>query len=161
MYNLKTLLVITIILRFSQSCRQKKRETSRNPELSQYQKDSIRLDKQKISSNYTVNEALLNPYKTTHLELINMVLTSLPDSIFTLNNLTSLSLDRNENIDLNGIQRLKNLKVLFIQYCNLDTFPKIICELSKLESLYLSNNKFTFLPNENVLIHLPKRPFNE
>lgn len=74
----------------------------------------------------------------------------LPIEISKFNNLEYLTLDLNdlsmENFRL--LVKLKKLKYLSIQRCNISTFPNFLLEISSLEELNISSNKIVFIPKE-------------
>ncbi len=78
----------------------------------------------------SLDEALKNPNKVTHLNLSYQNLKSIPESISRLKNLTSLSLSHN-NLDSlpKSIVKLKKLKVLILGSNAFETYPEIINDL--------------------------------
>ena len=73
--------------------------------------------------------------KLTYLYLGDHLLTTLPDSIIKLSNLTTLGLyDTDLTTVPEGVSSLSNLKVLVLSENNLTSLPESIGSLSSLES---------------------------
>ncbi|MBS9773466.1 MAG: leucine-rich repeat domain-containing protein, partial [Trichodesmium erythraeum GBRTRLIN201] len=74
-------------------------------------------------------------------------LTSLPESIGKLSNLTSLDLGGNQLTSLpESITKLSNLTELYLGHNQLTSLPESITKLSNLTELYLGHNQLTSLP---------------
>jgi Leucine-rich repeat (LRR) protein len=86
--------------------------------------------------------------ETRYLELTDNNLEYLPDIINTCKKLEVLDLSKNKIKDFRFLKSLKNLKILFIDYCSLDDFPKEICELENLIALNINNNNIKEIPPE-------------
>ena len=98
--------------------------------------------------------------KSRVLNLTSCKLTSLPDCITKLSNLTLLEISNNNFTSFpDCIAKLPNLKYLFLSGNKLTSLPDCITELSNLEKLYLRNNQLKTLPNcigsLSTLKHLP------
>jgi internalin A len=85
--------------------------------------------------------------KQTTLDLRNNQLTTLPEAIAQLSNLTVLYLSNNQLTTLpEAIAQLSNLTVLDLRNNQLTRLPEAIAQLSHLTALGLSNNQLTRLP---------------
>lgn len=97
-----------------------------------------------------IENALLSPSSVRTLDLNGQNLNSLPNEISTFENLSTLVLSGNPNLDLKKVfQELsanKKLKILYLENNKLPTLPEEIALLKKLESLYLSNNRINYIP---------------
>ncbi|KAL2920511.1 putative disease resistance protein RGA3, partial [Bienertia sinuspersici] len=84
------------------------------------------------------------------LELSDLNVVKLPDSIGKLQHLRYLNLSRNKNLDLlpNATTRLHNLQTLILRWCrNLKELPKDFCKLVKLRQLDLLHcEKLIYMP---------------
>jgi leucine-rich repeat protein SHOC2 len=88
--------------------------------------------------------------RSTKLDLQNCELTTLPESIGNLSDLTSLNLYSNKLTMLpTGMGKLSNLVELSLGTNQLTSLPESICKLTNLTSLVLSRNQLTTLP-ENI-----------
>jgi Leucine-rich repeat (LRR) protein len=75
-------------------------------------------------------------------------LTTLPDSIGNLTNLTKLNVRGNQLTTLpDSIGNLTNLEQLFVSYNQLTTLPDSIGNLTNLNTLYVNDNQLTTLPD--------------
>ncbi len=81
------------------------------------------------------------------LDLSNQQLETLPVGIENLDNILALDLSNNKNLKLDGIGKLKNLKTLFIENCELKNIPNEINKLESLFSINLNNNNLSNLPD--------------
>jgi internalin A len=85
--------------------------------------------------------------KKTTLDLSGNQLTTLPEAIAQLSNLSGLDLSGNQLTTLpEAIAQLSNLRVLYLRNNQLTTLPEAIAQLSHLRVLYLRNNQLTTLP---------------
>jgi len=81
------------------------------------------------------------------LDLVDMDLFVLPESIGNLNNLNFLNLCRNNLSDLpKSIDKLKNLNILTLCKNNFKTFPKSIYKLNNLKAFAIDDNYLTEIP---------------
>ncbi len=109
------------------------------------------------------------------LDLNGKRLTTLPDSIGSLNYLTILHLDNNRLTVLpDSICNLSKLNILSLNDNQLTKLPDNIGNLNKLHTLYIGNNQLSILPdsigsinnltalylNENNLVKLPNSTCN-
>jgi internalin A len=100
----------------------------------------------------------INNPETTHLNLSNYELDSIPDDIFLLENLTVLNLDHNEISKIPPeIGKLKNLRVLTLSHNKLGYIPSQIGLLCDLRYLKLSHNKLSELPKEIRFLYKIRR----
>lgn len=95
----------------------------------------------------------------TRLDLSDNVLTSLPEKMGTLKNLQYLTINRNNLGSLpESIGKLTDLKGLSLTNNKLTALPESIGKLTKLSELYLGSNKLSTLPksigNLKNLIHI-------
>ncbi|WP_341903426.1 leucine-rich repeat domain-containing protein [Fluviicola taffensis] len=98
--------------------------------------------------------SISNWKKLKSLYLAGNQFTKIPDPIFQLTQLESLDMSDNQLSQLNdSIWMLKQLEELNLSSnIELDQLPPRICELQKLEMIYLQDTKISFLPlclNEN------------
>ena len=90
---------------------------------------------------YEIEEALQNPNLVTKLILKKKGLTSIPTEISQLSNLIELDLSDNEISEgTSSLKSVKTLEILNISGNKLKSIPSEICGLSNLISLNLSNN---------------------
>ncbi|MFM6621944.1 MAG: COR domain-containing protein [Dolichospermum sp.] len=95
----------------------------------------------------TLPEAIAQLSNLSGLDLRNNQLTTLPEAIAQLSNLRELYLSDNQLTTLpEAIAQLSNLTVLYLRNNQLTTLPEAIAQLSNLSGLYLSNNQLTTLP---------------
>ncbi len=93
--------------------------------------------------------------KETTLDLSSLELTTLPDRLFDLTNLTELYVQNNQLTTLpDRIGDLTNLTELYVHNNQLTTLPDCIGELKNLTGLNVSYNLLTTLPD--TLLHLKK-----
>ncbi|AYV80204.1 MAG: hypothetical protein Gaeavirus15_14, partial [Gaeavirus sp.] len=71
----------------------------------------------------------------------------IPDELYTLTKLHELRIVRDNLTIAPQIKNLTNLKYLCL-VSNLEDFPIEICELTALNTLELSNNKFIDIPSQ-------------
>ncbi len=105
----------------------------------------------KLSHNYLTSlpDNIGELSNLSHLNLLNNQLTSLPTSIGNLKKLVSLDLRRNKLTELpDSIGNLTNLKYLLLDDNLLEKLPSTIGNLKQLEYLSLFVNKLTLLPEE-------------
>ena len=95
--------------------------------------------------NYEIERAAFN--QTSKLNFYHHCLTSLPESIGSLIDLTKLYLSYNQLTTLpENIGNLANLTDLHLSNNNLSSLPDSLSNLSNLQRLYLYNNQLTNLP---------------
>jgi internalin A len=95
----------------------------------------------------TLPEAIAQLSNLSGLDLGYNQLTTLPEAIAQLSNLTVLDLSNNQLTTLpEAIAQLSNLSLLDLSDNQLTTLPEAIAQLSHLTVLYLSNNQLTRLP---------------
>ncbi|MEY2913446.1 MAG: hypothetical protein RLZZ184_2755 [Cyanobacteriota bacterium] len=95
----------------------------------------------------TLPEAIAQLSNLTVLDLRNNQLTRLPEAIAQLSHLTALGLSNNQLTRLpEAIAQLSHLRVLYLSDNQLTRLPEAIAQLSNLRELYLSNNQLTTLP---------------
>ncbi|MBD2141376.1 leucine-rich repeat domain-containing protein [Anabaena sp. FACHB-1250] len=95
----------------------------------------------------TLPEAIAQLSNLTVLYLSDNQLTRLPEAIAQLSNLTGLDLSNNQLTRLpEAIAQLSNLTGLYLINNQLTRLPEAIAQLSNLTGLYLSNNQLTTLP---------------
>ncbi len=109
--------------------------------------------------------------KIIYIDLSNLQLSKLPESVTNLKNLEKLFLEKNNLIELpKSIENLRNLNELNLDKNKLTSLPNSIINLTNLEKLYIQENLLEFLPddinnlynlkalwlNSNELISLPK-----
>jgi len=107
---------------------------------------------------------------STTLDLSGLQLTSVPEEVWELTNLTILRLSENQLKSLpKEIERLTNLTTLYLYDNQLRSLPSEIGKLTNLTTLNLFNNQLVHLPKEigfltnltfihlsyNQLVHLP------
>jgi leucine-rich repeat protein SHOC2 len=112
---------------------------------------------------------------TTTLRLNSKQITTLPDSIGKLTDLTELDLSNNQLTTLpDTIGNLTKLKYIFLDNNQLNHLPDTLGNLKKLQHITLDNNQLTILPdsistlanltglalNNNQLTYLPERVDN-
>lgn len=86
-------------------------------------------------------------YNVTHVNLNGWSLESIPQEIFKLKNLRTLSLEFNQIKNLpDEISELKLLKYLYLCYNQLKELPESIGELTSLKGLNLIHNGLSALP---------------
>jgi internalin A len=95
----------------------------------------------------TLPEAIAQLSNLSLLDLSDNQLTRLPEAIAQLSNLSGLDLSDNQLTTLpEAIAQLSNLTVLSLSDNQLTRLPEAIAQLSNLTVLYLSNNQLTTLP---------------
>jgi Leucine-rich repeat (LRR) protein len=83
-----------------------------------------------------------------NLDLSNLDITVLPDSLFSLTHLEILDLSKNKIQNLNSkISFLVNLKHLFLGYNKIEFIPIELYELKHLLTLSFKRNRITFIPS--------------
>jgi len=86
-------------------------------------------------------------YDIEHVNLDGWNLTSIPQEIFELQNLKSLSLEFNQISDIEDeITNLTTLKHLFLDYNQLRSIPESFGKLASLKSLSIVHNNINMLP---------------
>jgi len=82
------------------------------------------------------------------LNLFGCALTDLPPELIFFKNLEELKLDGNElsKSQFTNLEKLKKLRLLDLNDCNLSKFPNSILALSKLEILSIWNNQISTIP---------------
>ena len=84
----------------------------------------------------------------TTLDLSRNQLISLPDSLAELENLTTLDLSRNQLISIpSSLTKLENLTILDLRRNKLTSLPDSLAKLENLTTLDLSRNQLTSLPD--------------
>ncbi len=108
--------------------------------------DKLELD---LSDNQlsTLPESITNLSNLTGLDLSDNQLSTLPESITNFSNLTELNLRYNQLSTLpESINNISNLTELNLSYNQLSTLPESITNLSNLTGLDLSSNQLSTLP---------------
>jgi GTPase SAR1 family protein len=96
----------------------------------------------------TLPESITQLQNLTALDLRGNRLSTLPESITQLQNLTALDLSNNQLSTLpESISRLQNLTALDLSNNQLSTLPESITQLQNLKELYLRDNELSMLPN--------------
>ena len=94
------------------------------------------------------------------LELSYLRLTSFPEEMFLLQQLSGLNLSDNPGLDTKTLDqqlsRLPKLKVLLLVRCNLFTLPKKLDMLHQLKVLELRGNQILGKEREQIKKLLPK-----
>jgi len=114
---------------------------------------------QTADSTFTnIDQAVLAPLQVKILDLSNQGLKSLPEDISKFENLNSIVLSGNPDLDLKIIARnlssCKKLKTLYLENNKLKTLPSEIGDLKSLEGIYLLNNRISSVPREMKYLNL-------
>jgi len=95
----------------------------------------------------TLPESLGNLSNLTYLGLSRNQLTTVPESLGNLSNLTRLYLDQNQLTTVpESLGNLSNLTLLHLDQNQLTTVPESLGNLSNLTELFLSQNRLTTIP---------------
>lgn len=109
------------------------------------------------SLNLIKNTKLLQAKKTSskqgskfkELDLSFIELDSFPKEFIKQNEIELLSLNTSSNFnDFELLENFKNLKILMLQYCELDSIPPQVYNLNNLEELYLTRNNIKSIDSE-------------
>ena len=97
-------------------------------------------------------------FRATSLNLSNLQLAKIPDSVFELNNVREIDLSKNKLTELpKEILGLKKLLEINLSNNNFEKFPENLIKLNDLEILYLSSNQLKEIPSSIIqLINLKK-----
>ena len=90
------------------------------------------------------NTFLQNFRKLTHLDISNTQLSTVPNSILSLQNLSFLNLNNNhlEN-NIAGLSSIKTLEILYLSNNKINQIPTSFTQLNQLKELNLGHNLFT------------------
>jgi len=87
-------------------------------------------------------------HEIIYLNLDGWDLKTIPEEIFTIPKLESLSVEHNRITELpNEISELKNIKYLSLDYNYITELPESIGELKSLETLGIIHNSISYIPN--------------
>jgi len=101
---------------------------------------------QTTNTNQQTNQSV--PSRGASLDMSGKQLTTLPESVTSRTEITSLNLSNNQLTSLDGIEKLTNLETLNVENNRLESLPMSISQLIKLKNADFSNNRLTSLPTE-------------